>query len=92
MACAQIYETVREEEGPYIKMFDLRAKCHACNVYGRMSKSVLPYLLAIRAPPKGSNVPRISRRPPPICWIQSTRPYLNVALALWQTPSRAPCT
>ena len=41
------YQTVREAEGPYIKMFDLRAKVHACNVYGRMAKSVLPYLLAI---------------------------------------------
>ena len=44
----KIYETVREEEGPYIKLFNLRAKVHACNIYGRMSKSVLPYLLAIR--------------------------------------------
>ena len=36
------YQTVREAEGPYIKLFDLRAKCHACNIYGRMAKSVLP--------------------------------------------------
>ena len=41
------YQTVREVEGPYIKMFDLRAKVHACNIYGRMAKTVLPYLLAI---------------------------------------------
>ena len=41
------YQTVREAEGAYIKLFDLRAKVHACNVYGRMAKSVLPYLLAI---------------------------------------------
>ena len=42
------YETVREQEGAYIKLFNLSAKAHACNVYGRMTKSVLPYLLAIR--------------------------------------------
>jgi broad specificity phosphatase PhoE len=41
------YQTVREVEGPYIKMFDLRAKVHACNIFGRMAKTVLPYLLAI---------------------------------------------
>ena len=43
------YQTVREAEGPYIKMFDLRAKVHACNIYGRMAKVVLPYLLAIHS-------------------------------------------
>lgn len=46
---SQTYETVREEEGPYIKLFNLRAKAHCSNVYGRMSKSVLPYLLAIHS-------------------------------------------
>ena len=43
------YQTVHETEGPYIKLFDLRAKVHACNVYGRMAKSVLPYLLALHS-------------------------------------------
>jgi hypothetical protein len=43
------YQTVREAEGSYIKIFDLRAKVHACNIYGRMSKSVLPYLMAVHA-------------------------------------------
>lgn len=33
-------------------MFNLRAKAHACNIYGRMSKSVLPYLLAIHSLPR----------------------------------------
>ena len=32
------YETVREQEGAYIKIFDQRAKVSACNVYGRMAK------------------------------------------------------
>ena len=43
------YQTVREAEGAYIKMFDMRAKVHACNIYGRMAKSVLPYLLAMHS-------------------------------------------
>ena len=45
----KIYETLREEEGAYIKMFNLKAKAHACNIYGRMAKSVLPYLLSIHS-------------------------------------------
>ena len=43
---------VREEEGAYIKMFDLRAKASVCNIYGRMSKSVLPFLLALHWHPR----------------------------------------
>jgi len=43
------YETVREEEGAYIKIFDLKAKVHASNVYGRMVKTVLPYMMAMHA-------------------------------------------
>ena len=43
------YETVLENEGAYIKMYDLRAKASVCNVYGRMAKSVLPFLLAMHA-------------------------------------------
>ena len=48
----KIYDTVREEEGAYIKMFDLRAKASVCNIYGRMSKSVLPFLLALHWHPR----------------------------------------
>lgn len=29
------------------QIFDLRSKVHACNVYGRMAKSVLPFLLML---------------------------------------------
>ena len=39
-----VYETVTEEEGAYIKLFDLRAKVSACNIFGRMATKVLPYL------------------------------------------------
>lgn len=45
-------QTVLEDEGPYIKLFDLRAKVAACNIYGRMAKSVMPYLLATHAIPR----------------------------------------
>lgn len=48
----KVYQTVREDEGPYIKMYDLRAKASACNIYGRMAKSVLPFLLAMHAIPR----------------------------------------
>lgn len=41
------YQTVREAEGAYIKVFDMRAKVHAVNVYGRMAKSVLPFVMAL---------------------------------------------
>jgi len=41
------YQTVRAEEGSYIKIFDLRAKVHASNIYGRMAKSVLPYIMNV---------------------------------------------
>jgi len=40
---------VREEEGPYIKLYDLRAKTSVSNIYGRMAKSVLPFLLALHS-------------------------------------------
>lgn len=44
-----VYETVTEEEGAYIKLFDLRAKVSACNIFGRMATKVLPYLLGIHS-------------------------------------------
>jgi len=46
------YETVRQEEGAYIKLFNLRATAHCSNIFGRMSKSVLPYLLALHSVPR----------------------------------------
>ena len=42
----KIYQPVREEEGPFIKMYDLKAKANCCNIYGRMANKVLPFLLA----------------------------------------------
>mmetsp|Transcript_7989 Transcript_7989/g.23628 ORF Transcript_7989/g.23628 Transcript_7989/m.23628 type:complete len:426 (-) Transcript_7989:800-2077(-) len=48
----KVYETVEEAEGAYIKVFDLKAKVHACNIYGRINRSVLPYLLSIHVMPK----------------------------------------
>ena len=48
----KIYETVRPEEGAYIKLFNLGATAHCKDVYGRMSKSVLPYLLALHSSPR----------------------------------------
>mmetsp|Transcript_45176 Transcript_45176/g.145624 ORF Transcript_45176/g.145624 Transcript_45176/m.145624 type:complete len:519 (+) Transcript_45176:49-1605(+) len=41
------YESCSEEEGPYIKLFDLSSKVEASHIYGRVSSSVLPYLLSI---------------------------------------------
>jgi len=41
------YQTVREAEGAYIKIFDMRAKVHACNIYGRMAKSIMPFIMAV---------------------------------------------
>lgn len=48
----KIYETVRPEEGAYIKLFNLGATAHCKDVYGRMSKSVMPYLLALHSYPR----------------------------------------
>lgn len=33
-------------------MFDLRAKAHCCNIYGRMANKVLPFLLATHGIPR----------------------------------------
>jgi hypothetical protein len=69
------YQTVSEAEGAYIKLFDLRAKVAACNIFGRMSKSVLPFLLALhtvqrsdhrtRPPSRFRTHTHASLRPPP---------------------------
>uniref|UniRef100_A0A7S3FKP2 Uncharacterized protein n=1 Tax=Haptolina ericina TaxID=156174 RepID=A0A7S3FKP2_9EUKA len=42
-----MYETVQDEEGAYIKLYDLCSKVNTHNIFGRMSKIILPYLLAI---------------------------------------------
>jgi len=48
----KIYETVRAEEGAYIKLFNLSATAHCRNVYGRMARSVLPFLLSMHSTPR----------------------------------------
>jgi predicted kinase len=48
----KIYETVRPEEGAYIKLYNLGATAHCKDVYGRMSKSVLLYLLSLHSYPR----------------------------------------
>lgn len=42
-----VYETVKDDEGPYIKLFNLSSKVMANQCFGRIAKSVLPYLMAI---------------------------------------------
>uniref|UniRef100_A0A7S4B7U4 6-phosphofructo-2-kinase domain-containing protein n=1 Tax=Chrysotila carterae TaxID=13221 RepID=A0A7S4B7U4_CHRCT len=41
------YETVSDAEGAYIKLYNLSSKVTANQVFGRMSKSVLPFLLSL---------------------------------------------
>ena len=41
------YETVTDEEGAYIKLYNLSSKVTANQVFGRMSTRVLPYLAAL---------------------------------------------
>lgn len=41
------YETVKDSEGAYIKLFDMSSKIMANHCYGRVAKSILPYLMAI---------------------------------------------
>lgn len=41
------YETVTDSEGAYIKLFDMSSKIMANHCYGRVAKSILPYLMAI---------------------------------------------
>lgn len=42
-----VYETVHDDEGAYIKLFDLSSKVMAHHCYGRISKSVIPFLMGI---------------------------------------------
>ena len=41
------YESVTDEEGAYIKLYNLSSKVSANQVFGRMSTRVLPYLAAL---------------------------------------------
>lgn len=42
-----VYETVQDNEGAYIKLFNLSSKVMAQHCYGRIAKSLLPFLMAI---------------------------------------------
>jgi len=42
-----VYETVGEDEGPYIKLYNLSSKVLANQCYGRISRSILPYLMGV---------------------------------------------
>jgi len=42
-----VYETVEDDEGSYIKLYNLSSKVMANHCYGRIAKSMLPYLMAI---------------------------------------------
>jgi len=43
----EVYESVKDAEGSYIKLFNLSSKIMANHCYGRIAKSVLPYLMGI---------------------------------------------
>jgi len=42
-----VYETVGDDEGSYIKLFNLSTKVLANQCYGRISRSILPYLMGV---------------------------------------------
>lgn len=42
-----VYETVGDDEGPYIKLYNLSTKVLANQCYGRISRSILPYLMGV---------------------------------------------
>ena len=42
-----VYETVEDDEGASIKLYNFSSKVTANSIYGRMSKTLLPFLLAI---------------------------------------------
>jgi len=46
------YQSLAEHEGAFIQLYDLSSKVVASNVYGRMSSSVLPFLLALHFMPR----------------------------------------
>ena len=43
----QAYLKVADEEGAYIKLFDLSSKVTAHQVFGRMTQRVLPYMMSL---------------------------------------------
>jgi len=42
-----VYETVQDEEGAYIKLYNLSSKVMAHQCFGRVTKSMMPYLMGI---------------------------------------------
>ena len=42
-----VYETVEDEEGAYIKLFNFSSKVTANQCYGRMTKCIIPFCMAI---------------------------------------------
>jgi len=48
----KVYVTVQDDEGAYIKLYDLNSKASTHNIFGRMSKTVLPFLLSIHFFPR----------------------------------------
>ena len=46
------YETLQDEEGAFIRLYDLSSKVSTHNIFGRMSKHVLPFLLALHSWPR----------------------------------------
>jgi len=44
---AEVYEPVQDHEGASIKLFNLSSKVMANHCYGRVAKSILPFLMAI---------------------------------------------
>jgi 6-phosphofructo-2-kinase/fructose-2,6-biphosphatase 1 len=43
----EVYETVQDTEGSFIKLFNLSSKVMANHCYGRVARSILPYLMGI---------------------------------------------
>jgi len=64
-------------------MFDLRAKVHACNVYGRMAKSVVPYMLAIHPIRKAVYMIVVPSQPPSVLSAEAEDESLSASLASW---------
>eukprot|EP00971_Amphidinium_carterae_P106393 2107617-Amphidinium_carterae.1 len=42
-----VYESVQDDEGTYIKLFNMSSKVMAHNCYGRVARLLLPYLMGI---------------------------------------------
>jgi len=43
----EVYETVRDDEGPYIKLYNLSTKVLVNHCYGRTTRTVVPYLMGV---------------------------------------------